>query len=118
MSVKKYGEYALVTGASSGIGKEFAIELAKEGFNLVLVARRKKELNDLAQELQEKQGVKVLPYNVDLTLPNAVEQLDAFTQTMDIGLVILNAGIRVFTCYFSVSLLALFEKAFDFLLGV
>ena len=104
MSVKKYGEYALVTGASSGIGKEFAIALAKEGFNLVVVARRKKELDDLTQEIQEGTGVKVVPYSTDLTLPNTVEKLDAFTQAMDIGLVVLNAGMQTHGSFVKTSL--------------
>ncbi len=104
MSVKKYGEYALVTGASSGIGKEFAIALAKEGFNLVLIARRKRELDNLAQELQEEMGIKVLLYSIDLTSPNAIEKLDTFTQALNIGLVVLNAGMQTHGSFVKTSL--------------
>ncbi len=94
MSLKKYGEYALVTGASSGIGREFAIALAKEGYKLVLIARRKKELDNLAQELQETKGVEVIVYSADLTELHAIEEIASFTQNIDIGLVVLNAGMQ------------------------
>src|ERR1700722_21000629 len=49
---------AVVTGASSGIGKIYADRLAKRGFDLLLVARRKQRLEELSQELQQKYGVK------------------------------------------------------------
>lgn len=45
---------ALITGSSSGIGKEFACQLAKQGFNLILVARREQKLKEIARELEEK----------------------------------------------------------------
>ena len=51
-----YGDTALVTGASSGFGREFARELAREGFkNVVVVARREERLRELAKELGETQ---------------------------------------------------------------
>ena len=104
MSIKKYGEYALVTGASSGIGREFAKALAKEGMNLVLVARRKKELELLAQELRERTEVEVIIYSIDLTLPDAVEKIASFTQNINIGAVILNAGMQTHGSFTKTSL--------------
>jgi len=50
--VKRYGPYAMVTGASEGIGRSFAEELARAGMNVVLVARREDRLNALAKELE------------------------------------------------------------------
>ncbi len=47
-------KWALITGASSGIGREFARELAKNGFSLFLVARRKDRLEELKEELEEE----------------------------------------------------------------
>jgi len=50
---------ALITGASAGIGKAFAIKFAQEGWNLVVTARRKPQLEELAQQLREQYDIKV-----------------------------------------------------------
>jgi short-subunit dehydrogenase len=62
---------ALITGASSGIGEQFARTLAARGANLVVVARRIDRLNDLASELSTSNGITVTPIEWDLSLPNA-----------------------------------------------
>jgi short-subunit dehydrogenase len=62
---------ALVTGASSGIGAEFARTLAARGTNLILVARRIDRLNDLAAELSAGSTIKVITIEWDLSLPQA-----------------------------------------------
>jgi short-subunit dehydrogenase len=82
---------ALITGASSGIGHEFAEQLAQQGYNLVIVARRKKLLLDLARKHTD---VKVTVYAKDLTEEDAVEDLFKFIseQHIPISLLINNAG--------------------------
>jgi len=89
----KYGQWALVTGASSGIGKEFALELAKQGFDLVVVARRKDLLDELSQELKNNYKTKTRVVNLDLTADGAVQDLYDQLSDLDIGLVIPAAGI-------------------------
>jgi len=66
------GEWALITGASSGIGKEFAYQLAAVGMNLVLVARREELLDNLADELRHLYRVKILPIAQDLSQADAI----------------------------------------------
>jgi len=88
----KYGPVALVTGASAGIGRSFATNLAAKGFNLVLSARRAPELEGLAGELKAQHGVQVTICQVDLTEVTAVQQILDATAALDVGLVVSNAG--------------------------
>ena len=85
---------ALVTGASSGIGKEFCIQLANKGYNLVVVARREKLLKALARQLT---SVRVDVYAMDLTEPEATQKLMAYLkeQQINIDVLINNAGVGI-----------------------
>jgi len=88
----RYGLVALVTGASSGIGKSFAELLARKGLDLVLVARRGQRLKELATQLEREHKVTVRVYQADLADPTAAQQILDATASLDIGLVISNAG--------------------------
>jgi uncharacterized protein len=88
----RYGEYALVTGASSGIGAEFAVQLAAAGLSLVIVARRKDRLDALADQLRGAHGVSVEVIQLDLAVEGAVPELVRRTEDLDVGLVVANAG--------------------------
>jgi len=79
----KYGPSALITGASSGIGAEFAHQLAGAGFDLILVARRRQKLEVLAAELRTQFGVQVDIVGLDLSQTGAVDEL--VKQTLDGG---------------------------------
>ena len=68
-------KYALVTGATSGIGKEIAKLLAKDQYNLVIVARNQNELNSTANELKLESGVEVQTLAKDLFNRDAVFQV-------------------------------------------
>ncbi len=92
---KEYGDFALITGASSGIGEEFAKQLASAGLNLVLVARRKNKLEKLASELEQRYKIKARTVESDLLNDNAVEALVSGTEDLDIGLLVLCAGMEV-----------------------
>ncbi len=87
-----YGPWALVTGASSGIGAEFARQLAAMGLNVVLVARRAQRLDALACELREAAQVEVLSVPLDLLSPGALAHLSDAVGERSIGLLINNAG--------------------------
>lgn len=90
----KYSDYALITGASSGIGKEFANQIASKGLNLVLVARRKNKLEELGLKLQKQHSVIVKTIELDLLKDNAVKTLISETKDLNIGLLIPNAGLE------------------------
>ena len=91
--------YALVTGASYGIGEEFAWQLAERGWSLVLVARSQDRLAKLREEIMEQHGqVDVLCVALDLTGPGAPLELFEKTQqaNLEINLLVNNAGFGAF----------------------
>lgn len=90
-----YGQYAIVTGASSGIGEEFARQLATAGINVVLVARREDRLQALAEELSRTYGTANEVVALNLIADGAVTELCRRVADLDVGIVIANAGITV-----------------------
>ena len=88
----KYGPWALVTGASDGIGKAFAQNLADTGFNLVLVARRRSRLEQLAVKMADARGIETRVLSADLSRPDELQRVIDATREMDIGLLVACAG--------------------------
>src|SRR6266545_742260 len=89
---ERYGSWAIVAGASEGLGAEYATELAARGLNLILIARRLELLQALATQLSEKYKIRAKPLVLDLSLPNAAEQIVQHTMDLDIGLLVYNAA--------------------------
>src|SRR5881397_1054165 len=89
---------ALVTGASGGIGYELAKELAARGHDLVLVARSRARLEEVAAELRERFGAKVTVLPIDLRSPEAPEAILAEIDRRGVALELLvnNAGFGAF----------------------
>jgi gluconate 5-dehydrogenase len=86
---------AFITGASSGLGVQYAHALARQGANLVIAARRLDKLKNVAQEVEQEHGVEVLPVECDVTLEDQIKNakkqaLDKFGQ---IDILINNAGV-------------------------
>lgn len=90
----KYGGWAVVTGATSGIGRSFAERLAEAGMNLVLVARTEAALKQTASELQARYSIQTRVLSLDLADPLAPETVDLETIDLDVGLLINNAAIE------------------------
>jgi len=88
----KYGSWALVTGGSSGIGAELARQIAKKGLNVILVARQQERLDLLALEIEKMHGVKVMSIPADLTTQEGIERVKTETETLEVGLLVNNAG--------------------------
>ncbi len=86
--------YALITGASSGIGKEFALQLSEEGYTPILVSRRQDLLNDLSETIHNKYGLEPIVYPCDLLILSNIDELFSYINTlnMSVDIVINNAG--------------------------
>jgi short-subunit dehydrogenase len=90
---ERYGEWGLVTGASSGIGAEFARALAREGLSLVLTARREERLRALADELEKQWNISTRTIAVDLASSDGPARLADAVRDLEIGVLVNNAGI-------------------------
>ena len=90
--VNKYGPWAVVTGASDGIGQAFAEELAALGVNLVLVARREDRLRQVAEHIRQAHGVQARVIAADLAHPEGRTAVEQETEDLDVGLLVAAAG--------------------------
>ena len=89
---KRYGSWAIVTGASSGIGREMALRLAEAGLNLVLVARSQNVLEQMATDFGDRYAIAVKVLAVDLSMKSGTKTILEETQNLDIGLLVAAAG--------------------------
>jgi uncharacterized protein len=89
---ERFGPWALVTGASSGIGKEFARQIAASGINIVLVARREDLLKEVGVEFSKRYGVEHRVVVLNVSREDFIGQLASATDDLDIDLVVSNAG--------------------------
>jgi short-subunit dehydrogenase len=94
------GKWALITGASAGIGLELARQLAAGGAHLVLTARRTDRLQQLAAELSRKHQIRAEIFAADLTRPEAPKEIYEFTSNnqIEIELLVNNAGFGAYGC--------------------
>src|SRR5258706_14705838 len=81
-----YGPWAVVAGASAGLGAEFATQLAAKGLNLVLIARRKELLDELGAKLTQEYAIEVRPIELDLAREDVGPVVGVATSAMDVGM--------------------------------
>ncbi|OBF41644.1 short-chain dehydrogenase [Mycolicibacterium peregrinum] len=88
----RYGPWALVAGASDGVGSAMAEELARRGLNVVLLARRQGVLDDVAAAITARTGAQTRTLAIDLATPEAAGEVIAATEDLDIGFLVYCAG--------------------------
>jgi uncharacterized protein len=91
---KRYGPWAVIAGGSEGVGAAFARKIAAHGLKLFLVARKPEPLVALSKAITAESQVEVRAAPLDLTVAADIEQLQALTQGLEVGLFIYNAGLE------------------------
>lgn len=96
-NLKAYGKWAVVTGATDGIGKAYAFDMAKAGLNVLLISRTQSKLDDVKQELQQKYKVEVDTLAVDYSKfdlgSESYQKVAAKVRGLDVGVLINNVGM-------------------------
>jgi uncharacterized protein len=90
--IQKYGQWALITGGSAGIGRAYAENLASKGLNLILVARNAEKLEQASAEIKGNYPVEVMPVSADINTEEGIEKVLASVKNLEVGLLINNAG--------------------------
>ncbi len=93
--LQDYGPWAVITGASSGIGLSFARALGEAGFDLVLIARREAVLARIAAQLSAEQAIRTRVIAADLSEPDQLARALAGSDDLEIGLYVASAGLGV-----------------------
>jgi len=92
---EKYGPWAVILGGSEGVGAELAQALARDGVNLLLVARRTEPLEALKRSILDQATVEVRELALDITTPEAADRIAAAVTDVEVGMLICNAGSGV-----------------------
>ncbi|MEJ8818652.1 SDR family NAD(P)-dependent oxidoreductase [Lacibacter sp. H407] len=100
----KYGQWAVVTGASSGIGLELATKLAEAGFNLIINARNLEKLKTVERELKSKHPVEIKVVDADVSETAGIDKIIQSTQGLNVGLLITSAGYGTSGLFLTTSL--------------
>ena len=109
----RYGDWAVVAGASEGLGEAFATELARRGLHLLLIARRGEVLRAVSDRLRRDHGIEVRVLVLDLASPDLAEALSDATADLDLGVIVYNAAFVPVAGF-----LDLEDKALKQLMGV
>uniref|UniRef100_A0A8C8MDT6 3-ketoacyl-CoA reductase n=1 Tax=Oncorhynchus tshawytscha TaxID=74940 RepID=A0A8C8MDT6_ONCTS len=89
----KLGKWAVVTGATDGIGKVYAEELARKGFAMILISRTQDKLDDVARQLETQYKVETKTIAVDFGLSDIYPKIEAGLAGLEIGVLVNNVGI-------------------------
>ncbi|KAJ9176264.1 hypothetical protein P3X46_011599 [Hevea brasiliensis] len=93
---EKYGSWALITGATDGIGKAFAYQLAQKGLNLILVSRNPSELKNVSNEIQVESPdskIKTVVFDFSREMQSGIQLIEEAIKGVDVGVLINNVGI-------------------------
>jgi short-subunit dehydrogenase len=90
--VRHYGEWAIITGASSGIGLELAIQLADAGFNLLINSRHFEKLKEVEKDIKSKHPVEIKIVEADVSETSGIDKIIHATQGLSVGLLVNSAG--------------------------
>ena len=90
--LNNYGQWAIITGASSGIGLELATQLAEAGFNLVLNSRDPKKLYEVEKRLNSNQRIETIIVASDVSEADGIEKIIQASKGLNVGLLIVSAG--------------------------
>jgi len=101
---QKYGDTALIAGASEGMGAAYARALAARGLNLVLIARRKEPLEITAEDIRKTYAVEVQTVSCDLALPDATDQIASAIGDKQIDFLVYNAALSYIGPYLATDL--------------